>query len=106
MKAIDTASLDQARQMIKERFGALSDLPEDVRNTITNTYYEFCHMGIELNQEFAMPQSVMLADDPVKGMQEYTANASHILPAAQNMPEILLKCEPSEIKGCTRITSF
>lgn len=99
MKALNTKALDQARQLIKQRFGDLSDLPEDVRNTIANTYYEFCHMGTELNHEFATPQTVALADDFMKGFKEYGADAAHIMSSAEFMPEIIAGIREVRNKG-------
>ena len=99
MKTLNTVALDQARQIIKQRFGDLSDLPEDVRNTIANTYYEFCHMGTELNHEFATPQTVALADDFMKGFKEYGADAAHIMSSAEFMPEIVTEIRAIRNKG-------
>jgi hypothetical protein len=50
MATINEKALNNARQLIHRDLGDVSDLPENLRNTVVNTYYEFCCLDLELNR--------------------------------------------------------
>ncbi len=49
MSTINQQAFNNARQLIQRDFGNVTDLPEDLRNTVVNTYYEFCCLELEFN---------------------------------------------------------
>jgi hypothetical protein len=98
MKTLNTEALNQAKQVIKQQFGDLFDLPEDVRNTIANTYYEFCLISTEHNK-FSNPQSIALANSFEEGLKKYSSDIAHIKSAAKFMPEIIAEIREIRKKG-------
>ncbi|HTA95050.1 MAG TPA: hypothetical protein VK769_02900 [Verrucomicrobiae bacterium] len=97
MTPLNHKALNQARQLIKSDLGDLSDLPEELRNTLANTYYEYCYLGLELEGEFAFPSVISMESDPVAGMNKFVSESAHLEAAVKALPEVI-----RGLRGITR----
>jgi len=89
MTPLNYEALNRARLLIKRDFGDLSDLPEELRNTLANTYYEFCYLGMELEGEFAFPSAITMEDNLVGGMEKFANESAHLNAAVNILPEVI-----------------
>ena len=87
MNTLQQDALDFARQLVKRDLGDLSDLPEEVRNTLANIYYEFAQMNLELNRPFAFPSTIALADDVVEGAKKFVKDAAWLTSCVDHLPQ-------------------
>jgi hypothetical protein len=89
MTPLNNEALNRTRLLIKRDFGDLSDLSEELRNTLVNTYYEFCDLGMELEGEFAFPSAVAMEGDLVAGMEKFAKESAHLNAAVRSFPEVI-----------------
>src|SRR5882672_3296734 len=89
MTPINHEALDAARQLIRRDFGEVSDLPEDLRNTVVNTYYEYSFVGVETKGEFAWPSSIALEGGLMKGLEKFFGDADHLEAAVRTLPDVI-----------------
>ena len=89
MTPVHTEALNRARQIIRRDFGDLSDLPEELRNTLANTYYKFCHMSMELEGDYAFPDMIALSGDLVKGTKAFIKETSLLQAGVQTLPKVV-----------------
>ena len=89
MTPINNQAIDQARKLIAREYGNLSDLPEEVRNTLVNVYYEFCYMSSERKSKFAFPTIFKLAGNLLDGAEQHFKESAHLQASINNMPQII-----------------
>jgi hypothetical protein len=86
---INQSALRQARNLITRDYGDLSDLPEEVRNTVVNVYYEFCCASLELKEKFPYPQIIRQAKDLRAGLKQFCEQEAFYVSAMNNLPKII-----------------
>ena len=90
MTPINHEALDAARELIRRDFGNILDLPEDLRNTIVNIYYEYAFVGLETKGEFAWPTGIALEGGLMKGVEKFFRDAAHLQAAVEKLKAFLI----------------
>lgn len=78
---MNTAALNTAREEIKNKFGSLSDLDEELQNTIVNIYYKKALIGQNVNQA--------ILGNGIKRMSKSLDDAAFYIEASKALPEII-----------------
>jgi hypothetical protein len=93
---INQAAWDNARQLLRRDLADVIDLPEDLRNTVVNTYYEFCCLALELNQGphhwpcyYRATNTPRPNDDPVAAQAKFYSEWAILMPAVKHLPEMI-----------------
>ena len=89
MTPINYEALNYARRLLTRDFGDVSDLPESLRNTIVNTYYEYSAMCLELNDKFAWPSAITLESDLMSGLEKFGRDSAHLEAAVKVLPDLV-----------------
>jgi hypothetical protein len=86
---INREALNRARDAIYSLIPTFTHLPEDVKNTITNIYYEDSLMKMELLQKNALPKQLREAKTLLKGLQAFGEDTAFLHAALATIPEIV-----------------
>ena len=74
---------------MREQIGTLSDLPEELRNTVANIYYEYACIEVERNGNPNWLPSRLPGENPSDTMRRWTARSSTIFAALNLLPKLI-----------------
>ncbi len=91
MSTINKEALDKARKLIQRDLGDVMDLPEDLRNTVVNTYYEFCSFRLDFDRgPHYHPSRVRYPKDGyLAALEKYDKELAHLEASVENLPQII-----------------
>jgi hypothetical protein len=89
MTPLNKEALSRARQTINRHFGEdISDLPQEIRTTLANIYYEFSYLNISLEGGHA-PDAILMADDFERGLKKFSEDNAFLRSAVDALPSII-----------------
>jgi len=74
MEELNRDALRRAADTIRIDLGSLTDLPDELANTIVNIYYRACELLLHDNRPDALPRAVKQSGDIEDGMREHIAS--------------------------------
>ena len=89
MNPINKEALSKARQMMNRDFGEdISDLSQEIRNTLTNIYYEFSCLVIR-SQSGQHPEAMLKARGFMQGLKKFAEENAFLRSAVDALPTII-----------------
>jgi hypothetical protein len=91
MSTINEEALNNARKLILRDLGDLKDIPVDLRNTVVNTYYQFCSFRLDFNRgPHYHPSGVRFPNHGwLGGLEKYYKESAHLEASVENLPQII-----------------
>ncbi len=84
----DTEILTMTAALIRERIGSISDLPDEMGNTIANVYYRLC-MELQRSSPEQVSPSPTKASDLLDTLTSNARQTAHLIAAARAVPEMV-----------------
>jgi hypothetical protein len=89
MNPINKEALSKAGQMMKRDFGEdISDLPQEIRNTLANIYYEFSCLVIR-SESGQHPEAMLKARGFMEGLKKFAEENAFLRSAVDALPTII-----------------
>ena len=99
MNPLNDAALNKARDLIKQTFDDLSDLPIEVRNTIANIYYEYSLTLLKLKSDSPLPESISRSNDLKSGFQNFIKDSAELISSVETIPKVISAIRNVSRKG-------
>lgn len=88
MPRVNSYAVSLARATVRKVYGSLYDLPEEIRNTIANTYYEYYCMQEEGGIK-GLWDRLAGRGEFMSGIKLAVEDKAHLAAAVNNMPEVM-----------------
>jgi hypothetical protein len=89
MNPVNKEALSNARQMMNRHFGEdISDLPQEIRNTLANIYYEFSCLVIRF-EGGQHPETMLKAHGFMRGLKKFAEENAFLRSAVDALPTII-----------------
>jgi hypothetical protein len=89
MNPINKEALTRAKQMMSRDFGGdISDLSQEIRNTLANVYYEFSCLVIRA-EAGRPPEAMLKARDFEQGLKKWSEDNAFLKSSVRELPTII-----------------